>query len=599
MEHLHAVWEERGLLGLMDLVLQQFADADKIALAIALLTPLLLLYGRRETRHRRLHRLKHLMVSYPTIYKRSRSSDRDTNPSFELVKAKYIADLPLELEPEDHAFLREPRQVVDRAISVSQTFRALVEPRLLVASIGFVIATYYGFKNLDIILASGISLPEATAIEPKSPVSFDQIQLIGALAFAGAYVVALRTFIGGLAVFDLSAFMFLRQTTEMIASVLFAIFLFRAFPDPWTQITNVVAGGKPSSTVQAAEVSWVWLVLAPVFGLLPQSATKFVLVRLQSLIAWVKMDDDRFTSVTRVVTLDVIDGIDYGTRFRLEEAGIFDVQNLATYNPILLHVETPYLIYETIDWVAQAQLCHMIGIEKFLFLRHYNIRTIFDLERAIDYQSRRARDKCGPKVDGPDEFDLIYAAILFAPTGFLVEVARLGNLKPFTITDKVASPATVEEYCKWALQLITTDMTKTKECVEHMMGWLADDLHVRRLRAIWQEISDDLGERTTRLDNDKDEPNAHCRERCCKKQEEINGACPETGDEQQQVVGNGKEDEAGKLPASTETEEAGKTGAENAGESGQEATGAAAEAAAAEQPTASEPVPGTVTPARE
>ena len=36
------------------------------------------------------------------------------------------------------------------------------------------------------------------------------------------------------------------------------------------------------------------------------------------------------------------------------------------------------------------------------------------------------------------------------------------------------------------------------------MGWLADDLHVRRLRRIWQEMSDSLGARTMRLDRNRE-----------------------------------------------------------------------------------------------
>jgi hypothetical protein len=31
--------------------------------------------------------------------------------------------------------------------------------------------------------------------------------------------------------------------------------------------------------------------------------------------------------------------------------------------------------------------------------------------------------------------------------------------------------------------------------MEHLMEWIADDLHVRRLRHTWQEMSDELGDR--------------------------------------------------------------------------------------------------------
>ncbi len=57
-----------------------------------------------------------------------------------------------------------------------------------------------------------------------------------------------------------------------------------------------------------------------------------------------------------------------------------------------------------------------------------------------------------------------------------------------------------DEFCRWFREKLGLTTAEVKARVEHMMGWIADDLHVRRLRRIWQEISDSLGERSKRLD---------------------------------------------------------------------------------------------------
>jgi hypothetical protein len=270
------------------------------------------------------------------------------------------------------------------------------------------------------------------------------------------------------------------------------------------------------------------------------------------------MDDDRFNKITRITPLDALDGIDYATRFRLQECGIYDVQGLATYNPIMLHIESPYGIYQAVDWIAQAQLCHLVGIEKFLVLREMQIRTIFDLERAIDFrqsntvqcpnreppppaavgniaQNGGGNPPPGPgdvnanmpapnipaalagegqgeqqggeperlTTDSPEEFDLLLAGILVAPTQNLRDICTISGLKLLTIQGDKAAPAeSPDAFCLWFREKLGVTPETVKQKVEHMMGWIADDLHVRRLRRIWQEISASLGEQSKRLDGD-------------------------------------------------------------------------------------------------
>jgi hypothetical protein len=80
-----------------------------------------------------------------------------------------------------------------------------------------------------------------------------------------------------------------------------------------------------------------------------------------------------------VLPTDMIDGVDMQTKFRLMEAGVQDVQNLATANPVLLYVETPYSLLTILDWIAQAQLIVALGGDAAADLRQIGVRTIFDV----------------------------------------------------------------------------------------------------------------------------------------------------------------------------------------------------------------------------
>jgi hypothetical protein len=141
----------------------------------------------------------------------------------------------------------------------------------------------------------------------------------------------------------------------------------------------------------------------------------------------------------------VIDGVDYDVRYRLEEAGIYDVQNLATANPLLLYVETPFGLYQTFDWVLQAQLCLVTEPERFIALKQHNIRTILDLERAVI------------GTGAPDRYVQMIGAILFS------------------------NPAT-------RAPIETTPGMLDVESVQHAVMVMLDDLHVHRLRELWRHI---------------------------------------------------------------------------------------------------------------
>lgn len=470
-----------------------------------------------------------------------------TNPSFEYVKSKYIADLKVVSGGADFKRLRDAKtdsERLDIYIEIaSRPFRN-ISARLYLTSIGFMLVSYFGFRTLFLAFGYGA----ADHCDPAGGCGMSLSQAIGAFAFAGAYVVAVRMLIRRLAVFDLSAFSFLWQSAELIATVLIVVLIYNAIPDPVggiekagqplvAAITGNTGSKQPSimgsttpdtatansppkaaananpcpetdaacATVGSADpaptgaapvsrIPLIWLALAPALGLLPQSASQFLLSKMRNRIPWWKTVDNRFDDVTQVVALDIIDGIDFETRFRLEESGIYDVQNLATYNPIMLFIETPYGIYQCIDWVAQAQLCHILGPEKFLLFREMNIRTIFDLERAID------------SIYSPDAYDTIFAAILFSPTASIDKIVddtkfKFAMLKEDRTTELTDSAT----YFKWMHEKLAAG-DETSKAIEHLAAWISDDLHVRRLRRLWNDIAASLGPESEYLDDSKRNP---------------------------------------------------------------------------------------------
>ena len=495
------------LLGLLGDLFQRFLGLNPIALLFAVLTPLLLIYGRREVRIRRLRSIQDFIRSFDLIARSGNGQETTApdqapqtairhNPSFEFVKSKYTSDIePRRLEGETPFSMLDESDQIDRIIESIGFAGSPADRRILFSTFGFMIASYYGFNALQASIQCGFGAGDCSCAIQKACTqtvasglgSYVQLQIIGSLAFVGAYVAAIRMFLRGLAVFDLSSFTFLRQTGEMVASVAFTMLVYRAFPDPFYQIGTALGAGPTPPT--DGSIPFIWLALAPLFGLLPQSVTKFLLIKMQSLVNLIKTVDDRFISVTKIVTLDSIDGIDFETRFRLEECGIYDVQNLATYNPIMLHIESPFGIYQVIDWIGQAQLCHIVGPEKFLLFREINIRTILDLERAIS------------DTAAPPEFDEICISILFSNTENLRQTVGITKTKFAVVADGGVKDVELAEYSHWIREKIAK--TNVTDATEHVMRWIADDLHVRRLRRLWKDISASLGKDSERLDTSK------------------------------------------------------------------------------------------------
>lgn len=431
-------------------------------------------------------------------------------PSFEFVKSKYAVDLdtcPANVDRFKLRALDLSDLAVDEYLGRLRWYQLRSNWRILWASTPYVLFCFFGFMIALSPLGPEGPLPLEALISPtfltsgglpatpegKLPVDalrhFNHVVTVAAIAFIGAYLFTLRLFIRSVTVFDLSAITMLRATLHVVLAVAGIVLIYRAMPD-------LMGWYKQTKPEELAAIASVWFIAAFLFGFVPDSALQFMLTKASQWGSPVKTMDDRFIEQTRSIPLDVIDGIDFATRFRLEEANVFEVQNLACANPIMLHIETPFGIYQTIDWVAQAQLCSAVGPERFLIMRQHNIRTIFDLERAV----------LAPTAT--PQMRRFIATLLLMPTE--VSHKLFEQLKAKFPGFDSTPPALLEPA---ALQLYVTQLFGARQTapldpdatVIHLVSVIVDDLHVHRLRQIWLGIALQLGYRSVSL-NAMDKP---------------------------------------------------------------------------------------------
>ena len=327
-----------------------------LALCLSVLLPAAILSLRKTVREQR----RSVILDLQRMFDLGEAKERQEQivPSFEFVKYKYFArkqgaasEHPAEMPTSTFVLCSVPLVLIVFAFSVfalsvvfDETLQPVPEP----------FRRWLGFLHLG-----GGALPAER-----------QAALwVFVVAFFGGYLFTVRGLLRAVNNFDLSPGSFISAAVHLLFGVVLAVVIV---------VGGVGAGfGAAGSQILAAAS----LVAAFLIGFVPEFGLR-ILYRTSKFWLFKREDSDLYKSV-RATPVEVVDGIDTEIRSRLADFNIFSVQNLATANPIMLFVETPFGIYQTMDWVAQAQLFAAVGPGSVFRLWKLGIRTIFDLEKAV------------------------------------------------------------------------------------------------------------------------------------------------------------------------------------------------------------------------
>ncbi|WP_156652564.1 hypothetical protein [Methylobacterium sp. Leaf86] len=344
-----------------------------ISLLVSILPPLIFFIIRESVKGQR----QGIINDLSSVFDSQRVGDMFI-PSFEFVKYKYF----IERKPHRNEQQDNFRDSSSKDYSIFAWIVSAIPLILVLFSASLLISGQLIHTISQANILTCLINAQCDAIQLTQDQRASKWILVFIAAFAGGYVFLIRSFFRAINNFDLSPASFVGAANNLIVGTTVALLSNEALFKPLSSINLGSA-----ENINLNPFPYLGLAAAFAIGYFPEVAIRSLITK--SKFRGYKKENKSFYEMYTTTPVEIIDGIDTEIRDRLADYHIKSVQNLAAANPLMLFVETPYGVYQIMDWVAQAQLCCSTGPSSLVRLWGLGIRTIFDLERVIFDQDVR------------------------------------------------------------------------------------------------------------------------------------------------------------------------------------------------------------------